>query len=230
MQQSKNDDEHVERMGFEWRGVFKAGGVCAVGTGLFFFCALASIVAYGTNPPTLMSAQLPYISAHATLWELAYGSLLMASIFSIPALIGLYFALRRVNKAFASIGTGVAVVSIPIFLAGVVDLLSVVPLGNSYNSAVGTTLASSYLAATAANIASGLLLQEIAVLITGVGTIVLSIAMLKGVLGRATGALGIVSGALAFPSVASSPILALVTILFAVWFILVGWKLYRISS
>jgi hypothetical protein len=76
MQQNFNDNKNEsDQIGSQVGNVYRVGGVCAAITGIFFFSALFSIVAYGTNPPTLMSAELPYISSHATLWELAYGSL-----------------------------------------------------------------------------------------------------------------------------------------------------------
>lgn len=229
MQQNYNDVDRSDRIRPELNGLYRLGGICAAITGFFFFSALLSIVAYGTNPPTLMSAELPYISAHAMLWQLSYGSLLMASIFSVPALIALYFALKNANRTLGSVGAALAIVSAPVFMVGVVDMLSIISLGNSYNSAIGTSQAA-FLAASTASIASGLLLQEVAVLITGVGTILLSLVMFKGVFGRALGTLGIVTGTLAFPSVLSSAVLALVTILFAIWFILVGWKLCSTSA
>jgi hypothetical protein len=138
--------------------------------------------------------------------------------------------LRKASKTLASLGAVVAMVSAPIFVVGVTNLLSAVPLGKSYNSVIGTSQASIYLASSTANIASGLLLQEVAVLISGVGTILLCLAMYRGGFGKVVGAIGIVAGVLAFPSVMSSGILAVVTVLFAVWFILVGLKLYRITS
>jgi hypothetical protein len=224
-----NEHSTQDQPGSESRGISRLGGVSAAITGLFFFSALFSIIGYGTNPPTLMSAELPYISSHASLWELAYGSLLMASVFSLPALIALYLALRNESKTLTSVGALVAVVSAPVFIVGVVNMLSVVSLGNSFNSATGSAQAA-YLAASSANIGSGLLLQEVAVLIIGVGTILLSLAMFKGAFGKAVGTIGIVTGTLAFPSVMSSAILAVVTILFGVWFILVGWKLFKVAA
>jgi hypothetical protein len=223
------DRSDFSRSGSQFKGTNKLGGSCAILTGVFFFSGLFSIVAYGTNPPTLMSQELPYISSHAALWELAYGSLLMASVFSLPVIIALYFALRNSNGALASTGALVAVVSAPIFLVGVVSMLSVVSLGNTYESATGT-LQSAYLAASAASIGNGLLLQEVALLTVAAGTILLSVAMLKGSFGRKVGAVGILTGALTFPSVLSSTILAVVTILFAIWFILVGWRLFKFTA
>jgi hypothetical protein len=115
-------------------------------------------------------------------------------------------------------------VSAPIFVVGVIDLLSVVSLGNLYTSAAGVAQAA-YLAASTSDITNGLSLQVVAVQLSAVGTILLSLAMFKGVFSKGVGILGIVTGVLAFPSVLSSAILAVVTVLFAVWFTLVGMKL-----
>jgi hypothetical protein len=210
------------------RGIYRAGGACAVITGISFFSALFSIIAYGTNPPTLMSEELPYISSHSTLWELAYGSLLMAVVFSLPALIALYYALRDSGKTLTTLGSFISVAAAPIFTVGIVNMLAVVSLDESYQSGSGA-VQSAYLAASSASIGNGLLLQEVALMIVGVGAILLSVAMFKGILGKVLGSVGLVTGALVFPSVLSSPILAIDTILFGVWFILIGSKLFKAS-
>jgi hypothetical protein len=209
--------------GAETRGIYRVGGACAAITGIAFFSALVSIVAYSTNPPTLMSQELPYISSHSMLWELAYGSLLMAVVFSLPAIVALYYSLRISSRTFATVGSLISIAAVPIFTVGVVNMLSVVSLGKSYESASGS-VQSAYLAASSANIGSGLLLQEVALLIVGAGAILLSLALFKGVLGKGLGTIGLVTGALVFPSVLSSPILAVDTILFGTWFILISWK------
>lgn len=127
----QSQDQRNLSEGSELRGIYCVGGTCAAITGITFFSALVSIVAYGTNPPTLMSQELPYISSHATLWELAYGSLLMAVIFSLPAIVALYYVLRGSSKTFTTVGSFISVAAAPAFMVGIVNMLSVVSLGGA---------------------------------------------------------------------------------------------------
>ncbi len=68
----------------------------------------------------------------------------------------------------------------------------------------------------------------------GIATIVLSLAMRRGVYGRNIAYLGIATGVFdiigAYPYIIG-PILIMVSqLLFAVWFVAVGWKLYIMRS
>ena len=71
-------------------------------------------------------------------------------------------------------------------------------------------------------------------ILTAIGILIISLVMLKGVFHKGVAYLGIVTGALGILSETLRPMLgvgySVYGILLPIWFIAVGWKLYRLGS
>ena len=112
-------------------------------------------------------------------------------------------------------------------------------LSGQYAIATSDVQRTMYIAAATgidAALESGLL-AVYAILVPAISTLVISFAMLKGVFNKATAYLGLVTGILAIVGVvgpyfvnALSYIVPLMSALSMVWFLLVGYRLYRLGQ
>jgi len=228
--QNKTSQNYEIGVESKWKGTFRAGGVSSIGTGVSFFIALIAISLFGTGPPGSMNIQLTSIGAHPTFWLLAYGALITGAILSIPCLFSIYLALKNTGRAITTTAVGIMAFAMPVYIVGPVQALTLVSLGNLYNSSTGATQ-TAILAVASETISSWQILQGIGVLIAAVGIILLSVVLVNNpFFGKALGFLGFATGILTFPSFDSSIFLALATVLFGIWFIAIGWKLIKAGS
>jgi hypothetical protein len=147
--------------------------------------------------------------------------LFFAAMFLVPAVIALYYSLASTDRTKAVIGCGIIAVVIPIL--GVLDIVHGRLIYPVYGIHVNTPAVAELIVVV---FYGGL--HAIAILL-GIATIVLSLAMKRGVYGRNIAYLGIATGVFdiigAYPEMIG-PILVLVSqILFAAWFLAVGSKL-----
>ncbi len=208
-------------MSYELKGIYTIGGISFIISGILFFVKyLLDLLA---GPPPSSGAEILAWRASEEL-PLAFTSevLFFAGVFLVPGVIALYYSLASLNRSKAAVGCGIIAVAIPIiFMLVIVHGRLIYPV---YDIRVNTPAVAELVVAVyyGGLHAIGLLL--------GVATIVLSLAMKRGVYGRNIAYLGVATGV--FDVVGSypwiiGPVLILVSqILFAAWFIAVGWKLY----
>jgi hypothetical protein len=145
-------------------------------------------------------------------------------MFLVPAVIALYYSLAATDRVKAIVGCGIIAVVIPI-----IDVLLIVH-GRLVYPVFGIRVNTPPIAEFVVAVYYGGL-HAIGLLL-GIATIVLSLAMKRGVYGRNIAYLGFAAGIFdiigAYPDTIG-PILVLVSqVLFAAWFIAVGSKLYRL--
>lgn len=175
-------------------------------------------------PPSNGEEILAWVASGKLPLELVSEVLFFAGTLLVPAVIALYYSLVKTDRNKAAVGCGIIAVTIPIiFMVLIVHGRLVYPV---YNLHVNTPAIAELVVAIyyGGLHAIGLLL--------GFATIVLSLAMKRGVYGRNIAYLGIATGIFdivdAYPDTIG-PILILISqILFAAWFIAVGIKLCRI--
>ncbi len=231
----RSSEEAVAGPDASWRGLYRAGGVSAV---LFVVLTIVAIVLVVVAPPPLNSdgaTTLQYIASHKVLYIIEQALWLAPSVFAMVVFLALFLALKHLNKSYAALGALAGIVSwalglaIPVTGGGAPVL---VYLSDQYLAA--TTAAQHTAFATAAEVfiaenniafASGIL--------GPVGILILSLVMLKGVFPKGVAYLGVVTGALGIVSEALRPILGpgylVYGLLFPIWFLAVGWKLYRLA-
>lgn len=217
-----------------WRGLYKAGGVSAI-----LYVVLAVTVPavqvltvqydFKMDGPTL----LQFIAAHRLWWMTLQTLVLGTSLLAIVSFVALCVALKHLNKSYAAIGAVVASTCQLLFMAYYPVLLGLVYLSDQYVAAADTqrvVLATAAEALIAQNNAFNPLYESV----FGVSILIFSLVMLKGVFHKSVAYLGIATCVAAFIGLALWPIVGVAYfwwwLLFIIWFIAVGWKLYRLGG
>ena len=236
LQVKKSLAETVAAPDSSWRNLYRAGGVSAM---LFVLFVLAAIVIVVVAPPPLNmdgTTTLQYIASHKVLYTVEQALWLALSVFAAVVFLALYQALKHLNKTYAALGTLAGFVSwvlglaIPITGGGAPVL---VYLSDQYMTAA--TAAQHTVFATAAEVfIAGNNITSASGILAPVGMLILSLVMLKGVFPKGVAYLGIVTGMLGIISEALRPVIGpgyfVYGLLLPAWFLLVGWKLYRLAS
>ena len=222
------------------KGVFKAGGISIILAAIILI--LFPVVDFlAPSPPpehTLEDDLLLMSRPDARPFFIAFGTMIMlANFFEFLAAPALYLALRNVHHTYSVLGSVILAAKglIHLVSTGVASLM-MLSLSGSHVASSGEArtaiLATAEAVAAARNgfdiVAAGFLI--------GVATIIISLAMLKGVFPRWIGWIGILTGTIAvvlpfaglYPSPLLFPIFVIRTPLFIIWFISVGIKLYRL--
>lgn len=220
-----------------WRGLYRVGTVSAV---LYVVMIILPLVLMFTTPqPPLAggAATLQYIASYKLVYIIELVSFVGLSLPVMIVFLALYMALKHLNKSYAALGAIIGIASEVIALAYNSSPQSLNPglvyLSDQYMAA--TTVAQH---AAFASAAESLIAMTNAVngagILTALGILLLSLVMLKGVfhksaayMGIATGAIGIVSEVLRN---VIGPGYLVYGLLLPIWFLVVGWKLYRLGS
>jgi hypothetical protein len=217
-----------------WRGLYRAGGVSAI---LYVVLALAAPTAqvltaqydFKMDGPTL----LQFIASNKLWWMILQTAVLGTSILAIVSFVALFVALKHLDKSYAAIGAIVASVCQLLFIAYYPVILGLVYLSDQYVAATDTQRV---VFATAAEslIAMNNAFNPLYESVFAVSILILSLVMLKGVFHKSVAYLGMATCVVAFIGLALWPIVGVNYfwwwLLFVIWFIAVGWKLYRLGS
>jgi len=219
-----------------WRGLYRVGAVSAV---LYVVLILIPLVLMFTTPqPPLAggAATLQYIASHKLVYLIELVSFVWLSLPAIVVFLALSMALKHLNKSYATLGAIIGIASEVIALAlnyspqslntGLLDLSDqYVAATTAAQHTVLATAAESLIAMTNAVASAGIL--------TALGILILSLVMFKGVFHKGVAYLGIVTGVLGIVSEALRPIIGpgffVYGLLLPIWFLAVGWKLYRLG-
>jgi hypothetical protein len=217
-----------------WRGLYRAGGVSAI---LYVLLAvtvpavqvLTAQYDFKMDGPTL----LQFIAAHRLWWMTLQTLVLGTSLLAIVSFVALFVALKHVDKSYAAIGAVAAGACQLLFMAYYPVLLGLVYLSDQYVAATDTqrvVLATAAESLIAQNNAFNPLYESV----FGISILILSLVMLKGVFHKSVAYLGIATCVAAFIGLALWPIVGVAYfwwwLLFMIWFIAVGWKLYRLGG
>lgn len=215
-----------------WRGLYRAGGICA---GLYVLLALvvpAVIVAFVDDFwDVLVDAPrlLDFIADNAVVWHVLQALVLQSSILMIVAFVALAVALKDLDRVWATIGAVVSATVQVLFMAYYPVLLGLAHLGGQYGTATAERQAELAIAADAL-IAQNSGFNPVYEALMGVGILMFAVVMLRGVFPRWMGILGVVTFAASILGVSLYPVVGLNYFLwwvvFIVWFLAVGWKLY----
>jgi hypothetical protein len=227
----------METVDTSWKGLYKWGGVLSLTNGVLYIVATILFASLGATPSG-GEAVLKWLSGQTTLAYTAEGVFVLTDILFVPVVLALYLSLKEVNK------------NAMLAAAGFLDLFVVLDLGVTVISQVGlTTLSQNYAAATsdiqrAAYVATtNYVLGVTAVggpaysfLVSSIGVLITSLVMLRGVFSKATAYLGLAVGivglvysiSLFVPALAMAA--AITLFLWGVWFLLAGYRLYRLGK
>ncbi len=177
---------------------------------------------------------LGLIAENGTLWWYTLQTLVLgASFFAIITFLALYISLKDVDKVKAVIGSTVAIVIQVLFIAYYPVTLALGFLTNTHVTA-DTIQRHSYETAAESLLAINNAFNPLYESVFAVSILVLSSAMLKGVFPRWIAYLGILTAFSAFLALFLWPVVGIGYfwwwLLFMVWFIAAGVRLYRIGK
>jgi len=220
-----------------WRGLYRAGGVSAA---LYIVLGiLAPVVILMTMPQPPSSggaATLQYIASNRLGYIIEQVLFSAPSVFAMVVFLALYMALKHLNKSYAAIAAFVALVSQILVLASPVTgggSLSLVYLSDHYVTATTAAQRAAFASAAEGYIALNTIVGAAGILFA-IGILIISLVMLKGVFQKGIAYLGIVTGVVGIMSEALRNMLGIgylvYWVLFIIWFIAIGWKLYKLGS
>ncbi len=220
-----------------WSGLYRAGGVSVV---LYIVLGLIAPVVLLFTMPSAPSAggaaTLQYIASNRLGYIIEQVLFSVPSVFAMVVFMALYMALKHLNKSYTAIATLVAIVGQVLALASPVTgggALSLVSLSDQYVAATTPAQHTAFATAAESFIALNTIVGAGGILF-GIGILIISLVMLKGVFQKGIAYLGIVTGALGIVSEAFRNMLGfgylVYWVLFVIWFIAIGWKLYRLGS
>lgn len=210
-----------------WGALFRVGGVTAM---LFVLCGVAALALYAMDTPPASGgvATLRFIAEHKPSYIAQQLLWLVPSLFGLVVFTALVIALLPASPSLAALGFVVggasftALLAVPVTSEGT---LSLVTLSDQYVAAASPSSRSGFATAAEALIAENNTVWLAGVL-TPLGILLISLAMVRGVLPHWIGWLGIVVGALGLLSeglrFATPSLYAVYGPLLWVWFGIIG--------
>ena len=221
------------------RWMFQLGGI----SGLLVFIGYLIIIAlFGTaSPPSGTEERLVFFADHTTAWWSIISLSVLTNFLRLLVYFSLFFALMGINRSAALIAVAFEGLFVILECATTWTMYpAYMELSDKYAAATSEAQRATYVAA--ASYIDAVLVGGFGRIYTwllpAIGALVISLVMLKGVfskstayLGLATGILGIVSTVGGFLSSALGQAMIVITsTLSLIWFLLVGYRLYRLGK
>ncbi len=220
--------------------IYRVGGLSALVLGIGYLLTFPVIAYAGGFPPSGVEARLAFFTEHAVGWWAATALMVFTDLLYVPVFLALYHALKGINKGMMLLAIACEGLFVALDLAVTwTAYSSLITLGGNY--AAATSDAQRAIIVAAAGYPSAIidspLLGIYAVFIPALGLLLASLVMRKGVFNKALAYLGVIAGI--------SGILAGVGPIFVsaldmaqyinaslamIWFLVVGWKLYRLDQ
>lgn len=218
--------------------MFKVGGISSliVFIGYFVIIALYSIAL----PPSGTEAKLVFFASHTTVWWSIISLSVLTNFLRLLVFFSLFFALKGINRSAALIAVAFEGLFVVLECATSYGTLypALMNLSGQYAAATSDAQRAIYVTAATsidAALGSGFLAVYV-ILAPAISTLVISFVMLKGVFNKATAYLGLVTGILAIISIVGpyfasvlSNLVPLMSALSMIWFLLVGYRLYKLG-
>ncbi len=216
----------------DWKGLYRAGGASLLIMGVLYIIGFYLFFQLG-GLPTSGQAALTALSAQKLLAQITITTFAATDFLFIPAVFAFYIALKGVRRTYALIASGLAGLFIVLDLGvNTVNFFSLVALGDKYAVATTEAQRATYVATADLTLGAVNVGLPLAGLAFAVGVLVFGLAMLKGVFNKPTAYLTMIVGIVGIIGTIPIPALAFVfvvtIILGAVWFLVVGFKLYRL--
>jgi Domain of unknown function (DUF4386) len=223
----------------QWKGMYRFGAICA------FVLVMGYLIIIGLYIPVFPfpdegQAMLEYLNGKTSVWWAIIGVSALTDFLYAFIAFSLYQALKGINRNAMVVGAG---------LKGLFAVLELATTWPAYAALI--TLSDRYAAATtdaqraiyvaSANYSTAVInstvLKAYSILVPAVGTLLIGLVMRKGLFNKGTAYLGVVTGVLGIVSVvgplfvsALDPTIVLTSLLTAVWFLLVGFRLYKLGQ
>jgi len=220
--------------------LYRVGGISAIVFGLAYIVIIALYVPMGARPSGA-EAWLEYIAGNLTAWWTILGLSVLTDFLLVPIALSLYLALKGIDKNAMLVATACVGLFVVLDLALTwTNYASGIALSGYYAAATDDAQRAVFVTAAIypSSVVESNLLFVYNSLTLGVGILITGLVMLKGIFSKSTGTLGLLTGILAIVSVASSFFassvstvsVVLASVLTTVWFLFVGFKLYKLGQ
>jgi hypothetical protein len=223
----------VDAVESDERWLYRAGGVSGIVLGVAYLIIIP-LYAHVGAPPSSGEAWLEYLAGKTTVWRVILGLSVLTDFLFVPVGLSLYLALKGVNRSAMLLATAFVglfvVLDLAVTWSGFASLIS---LGEAYAGASNEAQRAAYVAAAnypAAVLASRLeIVYAIVTLSTGI--LIIGVVMLRGVFGKATAYLGLITGVLGIAAVTGVTAIIIMNAVFAtVWVFFAGHGLLRLGK
>jgi hypothetical protein len=220
-----------------WKGVYKAGGLGLAAGGVLYLVG-STLGLYLGSTPGNSQVYLQSLTAHPLAAPITYWIFSLADICFIPAILGLYLALKGIDKNAMLIAAGLLAFFVTLDLAVTEsNTLSLVTLARSIPAAPNDAAGAAYQAAANWGLATLPIATFYSWIGPSVGFLIIAIVARKGIFGRVTARLGMIVFSVAiiasFYFLHPVPVLGLaltpILVLYGVWLIAAGRRLFGLG-
>ena len=224
-----------------WSGLYRASGILLILTALLWtVVSRTASMLYSSGFPADPASYLELISRNQLLASVTWSLWIFSDLLLMAPTIALYLVLERYNRTLALLGSLFAMF-FNVYDVCVTELnsLTLVNLAHGYASATTEALRATYMAAAAYGYAALPIQTVLSFAVGTFGYLLWCVPMVKSFFGRGTAIYGAIVMVIALigspaPFFPSSVILALCQFLCvpacALWFVLVGIRLFRYGS
>jgi hypothetical protein len=190
--------------------------------------------------PDEAQAMLEYLDEKTTIWWAIIGLSVLTDFLYVFIAFSLYQALKGIDRNTMVVATGFKWLFVVLELAiGWTNFAVLITLSDSYAAATTDVQRAAYVASAnyATTVLNSTLSEVYSILVPALGTLLIGLVMRKGLFNKGTAYLGVVAGVLGIVAVvgplftsALNPVIVLTSLLTSVWFLLVGFRLYRLGQ
>lgn len=221
------------------RWLYRVGGLSALAIAIGYIVIIALYVSVG-RPPEGGEAWLTYGAGKTDIWWGILALSVLTDILLVPLWLALYLALRGIHRDAMLLATALMGLFVVLELSvGWPAIGVLITLSGDYAAATTDAQRAVHMAAAeyASLVGESTLAGVYSIAIPGLATLVAGFVMLKGVFGRGAAYVGVLAGILGIASVvlglfvsALGQIVILASILTLVWYVPVGYRLYRLGQ
>lgn len=230
-----------EPVASDWRGMCRLGGIAAIILIVYSLATMVQIVLLGGQPTSAAEAfSLLQHDRVVGLMRLDLPTLVVMPLYYL-LFLGLYAALRRMDRANATLATALVFVGVTLVLS-TPGALSMIPLSDKYAAATSDAVRMQLQAAGETILATNIWHSTGAMMggvLAQIGAVLICLVMLRGgVFSKATAILGIAMHGLdlahivcgLFVPVAGVVLMAIAGPLYPIWFFMVGRRLLQLGA
>jgi len=222
-----------------WKGIYRIGGLSLAAGGILYLLGTSISFYPGGGTPGNDPASLQALAAPPAISPAIYWIFLLADIAFLPATVGLFLALKEVNKSAMLVAAGLLACFVILDL-GVTEsnTLALVTLAQSIATASSDAQRAAYQAAANWGLATLPIATFFSWIGPSAGFLIASIVMRKAVFSRSTAVMGMIVYGVAivasfyflFPVPALGILLTPILWLYGFWLIKAGRELYRLGK
>lgn len=226
----------------EGRWLYRVGGVSAIAFAVMYFVIVAIFVPLGGMPTGGAEGWLKNLAKNSTDWAAIISLNVLTDFLLVPITLALYLALKGVNKSVMLAATAIVfcfpILDLPLTWGTIGSLFE---LSGQYAAAVNAVQREAVVMAAIypSAMMDADVLRVYGWLPVNVGILLIGFVMLKGIFGKGTAYLGVVTGVFGVTATAASffeptrslsfILIGLTAVIHAVWSLSAGFQLCKLG-